>query len=412
VTKVLYVSSVPSPTEFEEIARARRPGIDHASYGMSESGFKFHTLIMEGLVSSDDCQVLSLVGRSVNRKMYWGGYWPARRERCGPKLSVHHVGFLNVPIVKQVQVTAAIFVRTIAWLLKHRREERKVIIMDASYITVIPAVILASGASSAKKAAIFADIYSYMGKVRDASDKPRIGSRVLRTLMPHVYRQLDTFVLLTEQMNGVVNSRGKPHIVMEGLVDIGMRSSQNELSGKAEHPTVLYAGALRKQYGLENLVRGFEALVDPRVRLEIYGEGDYVPDIERAALRDGRISYGGLVPNKEVVEHEKRAWVLVNPRPASQEFTRYSFPSKNMEYMVSGTPVLTTRLPGMPAEYYGYVSTIDGDDADAITDALSRELARDPSELHAQGERARSFVLAKKNNVVQTARILEAMEQP
>jgi glycosyltransferase involved in cell wall biosynthesis len=229
--------------------------------------------------------------------------------------------------------------------------------------------------------------------------------------MPWVYRRLGTFVLLTEQMNPVVNSGGKPHIVMEGLVDIGMRSSKNLLEDKAEHPTVLYAGALRKQYGLENLILGFEALEDPRVRLEIYGEGDYVPDIERAAARDGRISYGGIVPNKEVVEREKRAWVLVNPRPSNQEFTRYSFPSKNMEYMVSGTPVVTTRLAGMPEEYYEYVSTIDGDDSQAIKDALSRELGRDPGELHAQGERARAFVLAKKNNVAQAARILKAMEQ-
>lgn len=410
MTKVLYISSVPSSAEFEEIANARRPGVQHVTYGMSESGFKFHTLIMNGLTSQDDCEVLSLVGRSVNRGMYRGGYWPARREQRSASLETLHVGFLNAPVVKQVQVAASVFGQTLRWLRKHRGEAHRFIIMDAAYVTVIPAVLLAAAATGVRTAAIFADIYSYMGRAQDARDEPRLVHRLVQRIMPRVYGRLDLFVLLTEQMNALVNSGGKPHIVMEGLVDIGMASSQNTLAGKAPNPTVMYAGALRKQYGLETLLRGFEAVEDPNVRLEIYGGGDYEAEIERAALRDSRITYHGTLPNAEVVEREKRAWILVNPRPADREFTQYSFPSKNMEYMVSGTPVLTTKLPGMPPEYYEYVSTIDGDDVEAMSNALSRELARDSQYLHEQGKRARSFVLAEKNNVVQAARILEAME--
>lgn len=410
MTQVLYVSSAPSPTEFQNLINGRRPGIQQITYGMSESSFKFHTLIMEGLVATGDCEVLSLVGRSVGAGSHRKGYWHSSVELRGPKFTVHHVGLLNLPVVKQLQVAGSIFAHTIAWQWKHRHEKSRVIIVDASYVTVVPAVILASVWSRARMAAIFADIYSYMGKVRDASEAPRVAARVLRMIMPRLYSKLDAFILLTEQMNGVVNSRGKPHLVMEGLVDIGMESNANLFEDKVDCPTALYAGALRRQYGLEDLVRGFEALPDPNVRLELYGDGDYVPEIKSASLRDSRISYGGSVSIEEIVGREKIAWLLVNPRPASQEFTRYSFPSKNMEYMVSGTPVLTTRLSGMPDEYYNYVSIIERDGKDAITEALAREFARDPHELHAQGLGAKSFVLAKKNNLVQAARILRVIE--
>ena len=47
-----------------------------------------------------------------------------------------------------------------------------------------------------------------------------------------------------------------------------------------------------------------------------------------------------------------------------------------MEYMASGTPVLTTRLPGMPAEYYPYVEFIDEETPEGIARALKRVLSR------------------------------------
>ncbi len=113
----------------------------------------------------------------------------------------------------------------------------------------------------------------------------------------------------------------------------------------------------------------------------------------------------GRVDNKEVVEKERQATLLVNPRPVNEEFTLYSFPSKNMEYMVSGTPVLTTRLPGMPEEYYNYVYTIGGEGAGAVTEALKKLLEKPQEELFKKGEAARRFVLNKKNNVLQAERI-------
>ena len=61
---------------------------------------------------------------------------------------------------------------------------------------------------------------------------------------------------------------------------------------------------------------------------------------------------------KQGVAEELKATLLVNPRPTTEEFTIYSFPSKNMEYMASGTPLLTTKLPGMPEEYHQYVLAI------------------------------------------------------
>ena len=86
-----------------------------------------------------------------------------------------------------------------------------------------------------------------------------------------------------------------------------------------------------------------------------------------------------------------------------------------MEYLASGTPVLTTRLPGMPEEYYEHVLTIDGSTADDVTAALERaaalgtdraarargpraSLRAGPQDHESQGLRIMQFALGESND--------------
>lgn len=75
-------------------------------------------------------------------------------------------------------------------------------------------------------------------------------------------------------------------------------------------------------------------------------------DIRKYEKIDNRNKYFRVVPNQAVAEEELKATLLVNLRPSNEEFTKYSFPSKNMEYMVLGTPTLTTRTKEMGSNLY------------------------------------------------------------
>ena len=119
------------------------------------------------------------------------------------------------------------------------------------------------------------------------------------------------------------------------------------------------------------------------------------------------IKYMGVKPNAEIVEEELKASLLVNPRHSTGEYTEYSFPSKNLEYMVSGTPVLTTELAGMPDEYKDYVFLIKDETSDGIAQDFRDILSQTPEELHAFGVRAKEFVLREKNNVIAAKKIME-----
>ena len=117
-----------------------------------------------------------------------------------------------------------------------------------------------------------------------------------------------------------------------------------------------------------------------------------------------------MVNNEDVVKAELEAALLINPRPTKEEFTQYSFPSKNMEYMVSGTPVLTTKLPGMPKEYYQFVYLFDDETVDGFAETIMSVLSLSEEERLKKGIESKKFVLERKNNVCQAKRIIELIK--
>lgn len=409
--KILYISSVPSPKEFYRIKNTVRNNVNVATYGMNESGFKFHTLIQQGLAIDNDLSVVSLVGRSVSAKTHRCLIWKTITEYNGDNIKYKHLGFINIFGLKQLILSVRFFNNTISWLYKYRDTKDKYIIADAAYVTAIPVVILAKKIMHCQMVAIFCDIYEYMGNVKDARETNKVGllHRYFRWLMAKTYKNLDGFILLTENMNNVVNVFDKPHLIIEGLVDVNMTSSINDFKEKSLMDVVMYAGALREQYGLKSLIDGFMHYHNENARLWVYGAGDYAQAIINASKHDSRIEFYGLVDNDVVVKKEIEATLLINPRSTDREFTKYSFPSKNMEYMVSGTPVLTTRLSGMPAEYYDYIYPIEGNDAQHITSALKAVFSQDRLILHRMGKKAKQFVLENKNNIVQVQKIIKLL---
>lgn len=156
--------------------------------------------------------------------------------------------------------------------------------------------------------------------------------------------------------------------------------------------------------------RGMEDLINEYVKdayLHIYGDGDYAEELKKGT--DDRIIYHGIVPNEEVVNAEIHSTLLINPRPSKEEFTKYSFPSKNMEYMASGTPVLTTDLPGMPKEYKPYIYVFEDETVEGMASTLQTVLSLTKQELHQMGMQAKSYVLANKTNQAQAKRILSEL---
>ena len=400
--KILYVSVLTS---------SRLINLLHQNSGKNP-GFavqKFHRMLAKGFVQNNvEFQTLTglPVGRESTKQIFWN-----KSNEIEDGVLYKYIPFINYPGIRQICLFLYSFFYTLFWGLGNRK--KKTIVCDVLNISICMGALWASKIVGLKSVGIMTDMPGLMVGRNTQTSKNKF-----RGLIPKINKSYLTsfseYVFLTEQMNTAVNIKKRPYIVMEGLVDEKMSdvmSTHNEDVQTANERILLYAGGLHERYGLKTLVEAFLKLPNEDVRLHLYGDGPFVEELtNNYCKQDKRIIYHGIVANEEVVKAELKATLLINPRPTNEEFTQYSFPSKNMEYMVSGTPILTTKLPGMPDEYYPYIYTFDNETIEGYTDTLKDVLSKSKEELQNKGKASKEFVLQKKNNVFQAKRIMDLIQ--
>lgn len=351
---------------------------------------KYHRLLIEGLAANARVDVVA--NPPVNRSLMDRALIRLHPETEGGA-EYHYIPAIRNPAVKLLCVAAGTFFGTLRYAKKD-----SAVVVDCLNRTAALFGLLAARVRGCRCVGIVTDLPDMLE-----------GGRFSKKIANFVIRHCTDYVLLTQAMNERLNPEGKPCVILEGHADIAMGRRPNLPENKTKPRVCLYAGGVSRQYGLENLVEGFRMADIPNAQLHIYGPGDYVEDLKRIAAEDPRVVYGGMLMNREIVEKELEATLLVNPRPTHEEFVKYSFPSKTMEYMASGTPVLTTVLPGMPREYHPYVYLIEEETAEGIARSLRQVLSQPKEALHEKGMAARNFILTEKNNVVQAKKILELL---
>ncbi len=226
-----------------------------------------------------------------------------------------------------------------------------------------------------------------------------------------IYQKLkfvDSFVLLTEQMSERLNVAEKPYVVVEGIAtDVfeNIKPAAYEDNVK----TIFYGGTLHKQFGVMNLLDAFETISDPAYRLVLCGTGDCEGEIRKRVEKDSRIEFLGILPHERILELMAGATVIVNPRQNAGEFTKYSFPSKNLEALSSGVPFVAYKLDGIPDEYDDYINYIKGEKPDALAEKIMEICTMTSGERAELGKKARDFALDKKNRTVQMQKVCDML---
>ena len=229
-------------------------------------------------------------------------------------------------------------------------------------------------------------------------------------LVKPLLKRIDNFVLLTEQMTIPMNVGERPYIVLEGIADIAPEALQHE-KYRSERKIIFYAGALQNEYGIKNLVAAFKHIRNPDYELWICGSGTAEKDIIEHSKNDSRIKYFGYVTNKENRKMQQQATLLINPRTNEGEFTKYSFPSKTIEYMLAGRPVLMYKLDGTPDEYDRYLYYMTGTDPERMAARITEICEKPQDELETFGKAAQQFVVNNKNKIMQTKKIAEMLSR-
>ena len=356
---------------------------------------KYHGLLIKGL-AKNGAEVRCISGLPINRAVTSRKLIREKDEQEG-NAYFHYITTLNLPILRQLMI----FFGTFFSVLKAKKEKDTYAICDCLNIANAYGMTLACRMRKIPVVSI----------VTDLPDMER-SSGFLKKINNKLFKKIHAFIILTEQMNERVNPKGRPYIVLEGHVDSEAPVPEELTPYEVESgkKVVMYAGSLKRIYGIDYLVEGFIKANIPDSELRVYGDGDFREELEALSVKYPNVRYMGIKSNREIVAEEQKASLLVNPRPIAPEYTKYSFPSKNMEYMVSGTPMLTTKLPGMPSEYYPYVYLIEDETPDGIAKVLMTVFAEPNEQRLAKAKRARIFVLEHKSNVIQAKTIIKFLE--
>ena len=387
--KILYISNACPEEDFYRIFTEKKKP--------SQAAQKYHTLQIQGLrENGQDLTALCVpaISRTTYKKLFF--------RYKGKEKAYRFVPTVNIPVIRNIWTFLYVFFFTLSRTMGKRGDG---VICDVLNTTVSMAAILAGFFTRTQVVGIVTDVPTKRAfEIKNPVKK--LASWVCNAMLG----SFDKYIFLTPAMNDLINRKGRPYLISEGHVDTSAGRIVNTLSEKAEKKICLYAGSLRRIYGIPYLVEGFLQADVENTELHIYGAGEYEAELEELTRTHPSVRYFGIVPNGRIVEEERKATLLINPRPTKEEYTRYSFPSKNMEYMVSGTPVLTTCLPGMPQEYHDYVYLLEEETTQGMAKKLHELLSKPKEELFAFGQKAKAFVLENKSNLEQGRRICALLE--
>lgn len=329
-----------------------------------------------------------------------------REDIVSESLSIKYINLLNIFGIKTIIITINILLESLKFCIKNRKEDKVILLGYLSFYTSLPAIII-SKIFNIKIFVMVPDIPKYASGYTNKKGLIRnIFSKILNKLNKLTESNFDGYILLTKYMNELVNKKEKPYIIMEGFFNMQNISEAWEESKKSGN-IVMYAGTLHEKFGIKRLVEAFKLLGEIACELWIFGEGDYRDEIQQISHEYKNIKYKGIKDKDEILKLEREVTLLVNPRPTDEEFTKYSFPSKTLEYMASGTPLLTTKLKGIPKEYYDYIYLFEDEDIEEMAIKIKSILLYNQEELDRFGSNARKFVFKEKNHKIQTKAIID-----
>lgn len=342
------------------------------------------------------------------------GYFPKKFSKIRIKAKKGHsffsIGWLNILIVRDIQYVFSTW--KALWRLCRNENVYAIIGYMPFLPRIIPLILNKLLFREIPLSIIVPDLPQHSYPKNRFSKMMRWIRQIEGTLVNRLSKYVDSYIYLTEEMHNVIG-QDCAYIVQEAIyTPVEKMPLKDFLADKFEdHFTYLYCGKVNQENGIDRLIVAFMNLEYQDIRLMICGTGELLKKMQEITSGDERIIFTGQLDHENVIALEQHATVLVNPRYTDGENTAYSFPSKLIEYLASGRPVISSRLEGIPRDYDPHLLYIRDNSVKAVEKALRYAYAVDRDELDTIGKRGREFVERNKSSKVQGRKLYEHLTQ-
>lgn len=401
--RFLFLCGIYPPQLLEKIVQISRNRLNF-------SGHKFTTVLLKGFLDIENIRLSILtmpkVGSfpSCNTELY------TQKETfvLFDKFEGKSVFLINIMVLKKIISFLSGTIHSLKWLIKERKNKCTIIVCPSEIHLLLINSFLRFLHIRFHSCLIILDIPNFTLNDENISWIKKKLFHIENLFSLFLLRQFDSYVLLTDSMADYLKLKNKPYVVVEGVVDPIEEIDKNiKIDMPLNKKVVLYTGSLNRLYGVTRLIELLDIIQRNDFELWICGAGECEAEIKEKAKNDIRLRYLGVQSLSCISYLQKKSCILINPRINNGEFNKYSFPSKLMEYLLSGTPAIVSPLPGIPLEYYDYFYVPKDDSIDSLKDLLSNILDKPKPELEERGNAGKIFVLEKKNSTVQVNRIVK-----
>jgi len=391
---LLFLTLLYPPKTMDQVSRFSKDGMQNQ---INSYQWAYIDGLRQNMGEGEDLNLINSLPVGIFPIRYKKLVLPSWRE---PGFS--ELGSLNLPGLKQwarqVKATKAI----VNWARKSASNRQ--VLVYTLYLPYMQAVANAKKQIPDLKATVIVtDLPNELGISSGRQGLMKRLEHAMGNKRTELCQAFDGFVLLTHQMEEVLPIQGKNSMVMEGLI-LPQAKVYSSPMYSTDHPVVLYTGTLNRELGIGTLLDAFKGLSN--CQLWLCGAGDMQEEARQADQTSANIRYFGVVSQEEAIALQGNADILINPRSRAGLYTRYSFPSKTLEYMRSGRPVLCYHLEGIPRDYDPYLVYIRKEGAQGIREAVEDLLALPKTRREEIGKAAQTYVQNEKNPRVQCEKLV------
>ena len=406
---IIYFGTFVNKEYFEKV-------LDKTKHNFSVAQYKFEKGILYGLINNGVKIERAYCMPSLQFGKIYNNIYIKAIDVSDDRIKIQTLPILKLKLFGKLFLSIYIFFKYL-FLSKSKIAKDTVFLFSSNYLPVSIPLLIVSRIRKFKCIITLTDCSQNIIGSQIYSTRNKFRAFLLKLkgqLAQIIEKSFSGYVFLTKYMNYLINPRSKPYTIVEGVFN---SSDYNKLEITKKVPErenknkiILYSGSLYEQYGIDKLIDVMN-YIDQNIELHIYGNGPYIDNILQASNVNPNIKYMGFVDQITLESRLKSSDLLINLRNPEYEYTKLSFPSKMFDYMVSGVPTFTTRLEGIPDEYYDYLYYTEHYDSKIIAKEISTVCnVISPLDRSKLARKSYEFILKNKNEDVQTKKIITMIE--
>lgn len=394
--EILFLGSVVTPVLAERLS------------GTSIAGNKMQYCVLKELSKIEDVNISAI---TVKCRAAFPKDRVIFEERDTIEIETNVKGYCaaycNIPIIKQIWHTVSMYLETRRYIKKEGAPD---VILSFNLFPQTGWAAVKSGKKyNIPVATLLADL-----PIDDANKRNWFMTqwrKLFDCLTIRLIKECKNIIALNENAIKIYHPKADS-LIVDGGIDWNSNNTLLAIKG-AENKDIVFAGALVQYNGIVNLLQAMQIVKKSGkdIILHIYGDGDLKDYVKAMAEKHDNIVFHGRVASEELTEIYNKAWLLINPRPVNDPISQVTFPSKMFEYLLSGTPVLSTRLSGFTNDYNDVMFFAESDTPQGLADKILEVSCQSQEEMNQKALRARKFVLDNKTWEKQCERIHEYLQK-